>query len=208
MPSKLVEALMRFNRKERFWLLSDALGTPFRDLDPTFLRRVSEELSIEIPQETWWAFDYHLDWLHAVLSSAPTFEINQSQSPRLNDTRYIKGTQEDIDLLIAFDQTGILVEAKLDTSWSNKQMTRKAERFRNLPVEHVRMHLLLTSPAKTARLVCADWPAWARKDSVPPSPNHIALTNGHATQGALMVSRCDSAGKKNRDGEYWSIFEA
>lgn len=199
---------MRFNRKERFWLLSDALGSPFLNLDPDFLRRVSDELGIEIPKEPWWAFDYHLDWLHAVLSSAPTFDLSQHQSPRPNNPRYIKGTQEDIDLLIAFDQTVILVEAKLDTSWSNKQMSRKAERFRNLPVDHVQMHLLLTSPAKTARLGCSDWPAWARKDSVPTTPNHIALTNGHAIQSALMVSRCDSNGKKSRVGEYWSIFEA
>ena len=208
MSSKLVDALKRFNRKERFWLLSDALGKSLLSLDPDFLARVAKELGIKVPIDPWWAFDYHLDWLYAVLSFGPSYDLTDLRQPRSNELKHVKGNQEDCDLLIAFDDTIILVEAKMGTSWSNKQMASKGRRLASLPIDHVQAYLLLTSPSKTSKLTCSEWPTWATKQGAQKSPYHIALTNGHIDSTALMVSRCDVSGKKDSKGGYWNAFTA
>ena len=71
--------------KSRFCLLSDALvdpdelknaadkiGRPFRPLNRDFRLRVQDtlELKSESPEQSWWPFDYHLDWLFAALEIA------------------------------------------------------------------------------------------------------------------------------------------
>jgi len=64
--SPLETALEQFNRKERFWLLSDAVGIGFK-LHEEFRSTLEKTISVRIPRDPWWAFDYHLDWLCAVL---------------------------------------------------------------------------------------------------------------------------------------------
>lgn len=109
MPSPMVNALSRFNRKERFWLLSDAIGVPFLSLSPLFLDKLQQELNISIPADAWWAFDYHIDWLHAALYFSPNFDLLSEPAPKPNAEKWIQGTQEDVDLIIAFEKTIIFI---------------------------------------------------------------------------------------------------
>ena len=68
----LVEALERFNRKERNLLVRDATGNKASLLQgsPPFRRRIADALGLqdEIPDDAWWATDYHIAWLAGALS--------------------------------------------------------------------------------------------------------------------------------------------
>ncbi|MET7243680.1 hypothetical protein ABZT49_09950 [Methylobacterium sp. EM32] len=209
MDSQLVQALKRFNRKERFWLLSDAVGKPFASLSPAFLSKVGTELGIELPANPWWAFDYHFDWLHAVLTLGPEYNLSALPKPLVNEPKIATGNQEDIDLLIAFDQTIILIEAKLSASWTNDQMKSKARRMSALPVQHVQPYFILTSPSKPKNLNLSGLPPWAVKShGGMGQPCFMELSRGGDQERALMVSRCDERGVKNALGGHWNIFEA
>jgi hypothetical protein len=209
MDSPLVKALHRFNRKERFWLLSDAVGKPFASLSPAFLHKVGTELGIELPPNLWWAFDYHFDWLHAVLTLGPEYVLQPLPGHLINSPKIATGNQEDIDLIIAFDQTVILIEAKFATSWTNSQMSSKVERLKELPVQHVKAHFVLASPKTPKRLDISGLPPWARKGQDDKAqPCHIILPGREDQDSALMVSRCDMHGDRDKDGGYWGIFNA
>jgi hypothetical protein len=195
--SKLVSALSRFNRKERFWLLNKALGAPFVNLDPSFLNELRSKLGIVIPDTPWWSFDYHFDWLHAVLKYGPGYHIEPPYAEFKNEPETIKGSQEDIDLIIAFEQTIILIEAKLSGSWNNKQMRSKAERMLDLPHSHVNLHLVLASPKAPRGLKEIRWPNWATLGKNNGSaPHHIELKYNDTHQDRLMVSRHETEGRK------------
>lgn len=209
MDSQLVQALKRFNRKERFWLLSDAVGKPFASLSPAFLNKVGTKLGIGLPSNPWWAFDYHLDWLHAVLSLGPDYDLTHLPVAQVNDTPIATGGQEDIDLLIAFDQTIILIEAKMSTSWTKKQMESKFKRMSSLPTLHVQPHFVLVSPSKPKRLNLTGVPSWALKaHNGATQPAHIILPGSEDQDKPLMISRCNEGGVKSAVGEHWKIFEA
>lgn len=209
MDSELVRALKQFNRKERFWLLSDAIGEPFTSLNPAFLSKVGDEIGIALPSNPWWAFDYHFDWLHAVLTLGPAYNLTPLPGPALNNPPIATGGQEDIDLLIAFDQTIVLIEAKLSTSWTNKQMESKFRRMTSLPTQYVQPHFVLASPTKPKRLNLTCVPSWALKAQDETAQlAHIILPGREDQDSALMVSRCDVDGTKSALGGHWKIFEA
>ena len=158
--SPLVKALDRLNRKERFWLLSDAVGREVPDnvkraivLNPKFIEKLQNTLrtgdnpTLTI-EDAWWAFDYHLDWLFVVLAFAPEYQLDYHPHNYIKGTQngdeYIKGTQEDCDLIIAFNSTIILVEAKVAGSWSNPQFTpvrlaHTPTRCRVVPVARIKL---------------------------------------------------------------------
>lgn len=204
--SKLVDALSRFNRKERYWLLLDAVGDPFLDLSSGFLDKLRNALGIDIPERPWWAFDYHFDWLHAVLAFGPEYDFNTLRGPQLNLGNEIRGTQEDIDLILAFDTTIILIEAKLTTAWNNTQMRSKIDRIVKLSQEHINLHLVLSSPRSTTKLKLDEWPAWAvsKKDNAV-APHHIILNHGDSNVKTLSVSRCDGDGFVKQTGTHWIV---
>lgn len=204
--SKLVDALSRFNRKERYWLLLDAVGDPFLELSSGFRDKLRNALGIDIPERPWWAFDYHFDWLHAVLAFGPEYDFNQLCGPQPNLGNEIRGTQEDIDLILAFDTTIILIEAKLTTAWNNMQMRSKIDRIVKLPQEHINLHLVLSSPRSTKKLELDGWPDWAvsKKDNAV-APHHIVLNHGDPNVKTLSVSRCDSDGFVTRTGTHWIV---
>lgn len=208
--SPLVQALKRFNRKERFWLLSDALGEPFLSLDGLFIEKVSKTLGVDVPSNAWWAFDYHLDWLAAVLWTAPEFNVSADMDAISNHSQLIHGSQQDVDMIIAFDETLIIIEAKLATSWSNEQLKSKMERLQSLPTEHTRPYFILTSPSEPTKLLQPSlWPRWALRDpDGARKPYFMSLEGDKGGFAPLMVSRCHSEGKKPARGTYWKVFEA
>ncbi|MGU3408072.1 hypothetical protein [Methylobacterium brachiatum] len=178
-------------------MLNKALGAPFVNLDASFLNELRSKLGIVIPENPWWSFDYHFDWLHAVLQYGPDYHIEPPYAEIKNEPETIKGSQEDIDLIIAFEQTIILIEAKLSGSWNNKQMRSKAERMLALPHSNVDLHLVLASPKAPTGLKKIRWPDWpslVKNNGF--APHHIELRYGDTNQDRLMVSRREIEGHK------------
>lgn len=129
--SALIDQLKRFNRKERFFLVGLALGNPDFTLGDVFRSSVENlfELKAPIPADAFVAMDYHLEWLYAAVRGA------QVGKPYPNADGFVKGNQEDIDLLIAFNEGEekthvVMLEAKGDAAWSNKQMLSKTRRLK------------------------------------------------------------------------------
>ena len=63
----LIEVLEQFNRKERFFLIGQALGNEDFPLSKSFRKALGEEIGIDIPRGAFAAMDYHLDWIAASL---------------------------------------------------------------------------------------------------------------------------------------------
>ena len=162
--SDLITHLRSFNRKERFILLHEALGPGTFSLDEGFRERLGGLLGLPIPADAFVAMDYHLDWLQMALYLAAT---PSPPSPIPNDDLF-EGNQEDVDLLVACDGPAathlVLVEAKMETGWTNSQLRSKAERLRRIfgmgrpGTDLATPHFVLASPNRPERLKTDDWP--------------------------------------------------
>ena len=69
----LIKILESFNRKERFFLLAQALGCsnsgePAFSLSDSFRTQLNANIDVAIPLKVFVAMDYHLDWLQAALA--------------------------------------------------------------------------------------------------------------------------------------------
>lgn len=208
--SALVRSLQSFNRKERYWLLRDAIG--MQPISQDYRQRLGHKLGISIPEDAWWAIDYHFDWLHAALVCMNEDNLTDLYRPRLNDgIKAVRGNQEDIDLLIAFENNLILVEAKGETAWSTGQMKSKAERLADLPdVEGLCTYLVLTSPREPRDLYKGEWLASLPERLRNPTGDcHFlpmdALENARGGAPFSRVERCDEQGRTSRDGDHWRI---
>jgi hypothetical protein len=210
--SDLIDYLKKFNSKERFFLAGEILGNPSFTLAEGFREKLSKELQIAIPADAFSAMDYHIDWLYVCLCLTKDMDIEKVYN---NDGK-IKGQQEDIDWLIAFDNEDkhhiILIEAKGVTGWSNKQMQSKAERFKqtfgkdgnNFP--NVIPHFVMMLPQPSTKdsplfpkgLKCDDWADWMKE------PNCLELSLV-IKKDLLCVQRCDKNGKKDKDGGHWQV---
>jgi hypothetical protein len=216
----LAQALERFNRKERNLLVRDALGhqeTPLK-LSTHFRKRVASALGIaSLPEDAWWATDYHINWLAGALATYlddATALTSGRANPVDNETerRLVEGNQEDIDLLIAAGQDLIMVEAKAYGTWSNVQMASKIARLNLLyayyaqiarPEEHpIRFHILLTSPTRPQRLA-SNPPSWTGIGLELP---WIPLRLDPAIS-VLEVTRCHDNGLSAADGGHWQVVK-
>lgn len=175
MMRDLVKFLSRFNRKERFFLVGQALGNEEFSLDESFREELSKVIEVKIPSDAFAAMDYHLDWIAASLWAYR--EPGNLCNP-LPNSGQISGTQQDIDLLIAFEAEGryhlVLLEAKGYGSWNNGQMREKSRRLKRIFGEdgekhpRVKPHFCLMSPGRPGRLETEDWPAWMMGDGGQP----------------------------------------
>jgi hypothetical protein len=139
---ELVEALKMFNRKERYWLIRNALREKSEILDSKFLKLLNDELFIEVPKNAWWAMDYHLDWLVGALllvnDKGERTAYKRLKNPRLfkgKKGKYVylvNGSIEDVDLIIAFKETLIFIEAKGDADWDYERLKSKIDRLRKI----------------------------------------------------------------------------
>ena len=87
------------------------------------------------------------------------------------------GNQEDIDLLVAFEADDtthlMLIEAKAETGWTNKQTFLKAERLQRIfgkdgaRYPQVKPYFRLTSPRPPKQLESDLWPAWMTRVGQP-----------------------------------------
>lgn len=216
---KLAQAFESFNRKERNLLVRAALGhkeTPLR-LSAKFREKVSKRLGIDpIPEDAWWATDYHFGWLAGALAvySGDQEALVKPGRPNPLDgatrRRLVEGNQEDIDLVIAFGQNLILLEAKAYGAWSNGQMKSKLERLHllcayrdelrqatDLPIE---LHLLLISVGQPKKLAKARVP-WSDSEIDLP---WISLDIDDEIS-VRTVTRCNSIGNADAKGDRWRV---
>ena len=151
--------------------------------------------------------DYHLDWLAASLFLAAN-EGNPGPYPR--NPAIISATQEDIDLLVAFESEEgchiVLLEAKGVTAFSNRQFRSKVDRLKAVfsageaEAAHARPHLILVSPTEPRRLILKDCPAWML------NPDGSPLWLKLPLQPVMKkVVRCDRNGKVSQGGGYWMV---
>lgn len=203
--STLIDHLRSFNRKERFILLREALGEQTFHLAQGFRARLSETIDTAIPVDAFVAMDYHLDWIQMALYLTAT---PAPQWPAPN-SGMVEGNQQDVDLLVAFDEGDaqthlILLEAKAETGWTNKQMDEKARRLRRIfgdgpGIGFVTPHFVLVSPRRPRRLRSHDWPDWMTVDREP------RWMNLQLPARLSKVTRCDVDGRAAASGGYLRV---
>ena len=203
--SDLIRHLRSFNKKERFILLQEALGADTFSLDNDFRKRLGNLLEFPIPAEAFVAMDYHFDWIQMALYLAAT---PAPPSPIPNDELF-KANQEDVDLLVAFDGSAmthlVLVEAKMETGWTNSQLRSKAQRLRRIfdagqtGADFVTPHFVLASPKQSERVCTDTWPQWM-------APNGVALwMELPRPTGLREVTRCTEDGRVSASGGFLRI---
>ena len=198
----LIEQLESFNRKERFFLVGAALGNPSFRLAQSFRATLGPVFGIDVPDNAFVAMDYHLDWIHVAILLAG----NDADSVHSNVPTVVTGTQEDVDLLVAFKQGAIthllLLEAKAETGWTNKQTLSKSRRLRQifgangLQHSNVAPHFALMSPRPPKRLDTSEWPNWMTRGG---EPIWFKLS---VPPGLRRVTRCDSNGMQSSTGRF------
>ncbi|MYH68008.1 MAG: hypothetical protein F4152_05515 [Dehalococcoidia bacterium] len=201
--SRVIEHLESFNRKERFHLLRTALGEDTFTLEEGFRTCLGEKIGAEVPSKAFVAMDYHLDWLQMALYLAAN---PSSDGPIPNpDNDLFEGSQRDIDLVVAFDEGAkthlVLVEAKLETGWSNSQLRCKAKRLCRIfgtdrpGAALVTPHFVLTSPRESKNIDAACWPEWMKPGGEPlwmelPKPwGLLKVTRGTEDSGTVQIER-------------------
>lgn len=220
----LIELLERFNRKERFFLIGQALGNEDFRLSEDFRRKLGCEIGVEIPCDAFAAMDYHLDAVAGSLWKYRNPEHQMTKDFPKRD-RMVTGTQQDIDLLIAFKEKDsdvrhlVFLEAKgyesnnSDgyTRWDTKdiydQMQKKASQLgsifgpdkRNSP--KVIPHFCLMSHSPSENLATDNWPEWMRKEESA-QPHWIELC---LPSDRLLVTRCHPSGESSMEGERFRI---
>lgn len=213
---KIVEALKKFNRKERYWVIRNALGPTSNQLGEGFRADLQRTIGIEIPQDAWWSIDYHIDWLVGALELFVDGTI--VTKPQDNSNGLVKGNQEDIDLIVAFGSTLILIEAKGDTSWSNAQLNSKLPRLEAIlgpdfqgvyRQKDLSVHLVLMSPKKSMRLLRPgglQWPKWMSGSDGTPLWMSMKLGEGDESHSFLRVTRCQKNGDVSELGKSWKVL--
>ena len=179
----LIEIMESFNRKERFFLVAQALGKPEFELSDDFWQKLGDKVGVPIPKESsekkvFVAMDYHLNWVHASLVLSHYSEESDRVS-LLNLEGTTEDNQQDIDLLVAFkDESSrchlIFVEAKgYDAKgfagFGKVELVKKVDRLEkiiNLDKESghqdVETYFCLASGYEPKNLT-KDWPEWNGK---------------------------------------------
>ena len=173
MTTALINNFALLNRKERHHLLEAVTGGPFV-LAPGFRKKLVHALRGRLAQTRlrrlpadipFIAMDYHLDWVWAALCKTAG-DDGIFGAVWVNGKKMITGTQEDIDLLIAFPDSRrrhvthvIFIEAKGDTAWGNRQFERKIKRLADIVALNKKFkgprivpYLVLVSPREPERL--------------------------------------------------------
>ncbi|MCY4390665.1 MAG: hypothetical protein OXE43_01270 [Chloroflexi bacterium] len=155
--------------------------------------------------------DYHLDWLQLALFLTRTPEPPQfiPKGDVLGEGQEdFKANQMDIDLLLVFNKGGtphlVLLEAKMETGWSNLQMWKEAKRLRQIfgeqpDLDVVRPYFMLLSWTRPRRLEADEWTAWMTRDG---KPVWMELPWPH---GLSNVTRCGDDGRGSIDGGFLRV---
>jgi hypothetical protein len=144
--------LSKFNAKERFALIQRILGVHFVP-HADFLKEVTGEGFIPLPEDVFCAMDFHLDWLYAALMNIELVE----KKALTFDIGTITGKQQDVDFVLCFTDKArhethlLLIEAKGFGSWDTAQMKSKFLQYRAMKAAFalnpdVKPRLILMSP--------------------------------------------------------------
>jgi len=199
----LIDILRLFNRKERFFLVGEVLDNKKFTLGEDFKKILKVKIGIPIKGIIFSAMDYHLDWIDVSLRFwSGDISIGKKF---INKEGQINKNQEDIDFIIAFKYENkyhiVLLEAKAETGWTNKQMDSKVKRFRTLfgedgnKVMNVKPHFYLESPRDPKR-INKNWPVWMTSNE---KPNWIELK---IPDNLLKVTRCDEKKTPSKLGKF------
>ncbi|MBA2799251.1 hypothetical protein H1I79_12635 [Aeromonas veronii] len=214
MSDNLIDNLKSFNRKERFYLISQMLGNPEFRMDDNQLDKISNLIGLTIPRKYFAAMDYHLDWIYASLyltknNYKSCVERNFIKENGIETDYQISGTQEDVDFLLAFvDENKIthlvMIETKGDSYFSNGQLDSKNKRFKAIfgnenTWPNVRPHFIICSPKEPQKINIEEPAYFMFKDLKLP---WIELDMGDEKN---KVTRCDQNGKSSNNGKNWKI---
>lgn len=173
--SVLINFLERLNRKERYFVLAHATGVRDLSIGQQFRKELSDAIGVEVPESARLFMDYHFDWLISSLRLA------YDQPARLffkNSPKEVMGNQEDLDLLVAFEERQVthlvMIEAKAATSWLTEQLRSKVNRLEKIFREgevwegHVEPHLVLMSPGEPSADVTKVLSRWDKSHGPTP----------------------------------------
>jgi hypothetical protein len=215
----VIDNLQRFNRKERFHLLRFALDNPAFRLGVHFRDQLRATFGFDVPETAFSAMDYHLSWLYAALH----LPVCQCAGSHEKGGGIELGNQEDVDLIIAFQEGGLtrilILEAKGVTGWSTKQLESKVDRLRDMfgmeqkqKFEAVTATFAILSPVRptfvtrgrslAAEISTLGWPTWMTDDRG--QPYWIKLPT---PEKLLKVTRCDADSKTSARGGFWKVEE-
>jgi hypothetical protein len=200
----LVQALEQFNRKERYWLFQHAIGK--HPLSDKFRGDVSQLLSnqlltcVKIPCYAYWAIDYHFDWIAGAIiefakldNQIPSAPFRQLEGKQ----KLVMGNQEDVDLLIAFENTLIFVEYKAGGNWGQQRKSKngRVDLIKKLVETHVRdqtinLHFVKISPKDDGK------------------NGKLWLPLEYDDSNFSRVERCDEHKKADARGDYWQVKPA
>ena len=229
----LIDHLQRFNRKERFLLVGQALGNPSFHLGKHFRFALGECLHREVSEDSYCAMDYHLDWLFAALEwTYKPLDVGDAverdpTDPHPDDGAptdlKVTGNQSDTDLLIAWVDDReraqiVLIEAKGYSPWNPHQMQYKCARLNAIfgmdgrRYARVDAHLVLTGPPPgptTKTLPHTQWPVWARQENANGAPVKYFLPLTKPSYETVAVQRItapsDHKSKPSAKGTHWRI---
>lgn len=204
---KTIEYLKSFNRKERFHLVGQLLGNSKFNLDPNVFRKILELLNLNTPTYYFSAMDYHLDWIFASLELAS----GQYDGLKERNSLCINATQEDVDFLLAFVDDSeithiVMIEAKGDTSFTNKQLQSKANRLNEIfgpsgkRWPNVVPHFLICSPTQPTRLETDKLPSFMRNKD-----GGLIWFKLYMPANQRKVTRCDANGNSSENGTHWKV---
>jgi hypothetical protein len=215
---EIADTLRLFNRKERHLVIQNCLGDAARTLSRRFREDVRTTLGSRLKScirpDAWWATDYHLDWLLGALVWHTEAGRCDRDRPRDNERQLIRGNQEDIDLIIASGSDVILLEAKGHDAWTNSQLTSKITRLNMLcdsatgivrpefSSHSVTLHLVLMSIREPSKVICNEWPAWAKTED---RPYWMGLD---ADNDLIRIERCDKEGGADANGGHWRFIRS
>jgi len=117
-PTDFVKVIQAFDSHERGILFQWSAGSPFV-LSAELRQRLGDAVQVDVPGDAYVAMDYTLDWLHAAITCY--LDPNAWDEPQPLGDGTIAGSQEDVDLLVAWEEKGphvVLIEAKGFTGWS------------------------------------------------------------------------------------------
>ena len=206
--SNVIKYLKAFNRKERFILLTKALGNDTFRLDADFATELGRHLNIKIACDAFVAMDYHLNWLQMALylTANPKKADPRSLIPQ---DKLFEDNQQDVDLIIAFEDSStthlVMIEAKADTSWDNSQLKRKNDRLKVIfrkgghGTDFVTPYFVLMSPKESENIKCDEWLDFMKQGN---KPIWMEL---RLQKGLLSTTRSDADCKQGKEGGFLRI---
>jgi hypothetical protein len=205
--SDLISNLEKLNRKERFFLIRKTMGDNAFILGRSFLDELRSKFGFYVPNDAFVAMDYHLNWIFAAMSLSFCKPVRDNIYDNKDGT--VDGTQEDIDLLIAFDDNSgltqlIMLEAKGVGAYDNDQLAHKMGRFkcifgkdgRRFP--KVKPHFGLMSPHEPRHLHGEVCPSWLRVNEETP---WIRMP----IPERLVLFGCDEDGGPDQKRDFWTL---